>query len=315
MYFAKHETFHIRDGWLYKGLKAVQSEPGIFLEDNAPERLGLGKNMVRALRFWMQATGLTQEQFQDRRRVQTLTEFGKYVLQYDPYQELDGTLWLIHYQLVSSKGLATTWYWFFNHYSPITFSYVDFIERLKQWINTQREDGKEVAESSLRKDFDCLVRTYLSSERNKSPEDLMESPLSTLGLLSTFTEHDEHEGRIRRYRLESGAVSSIPPLAFLYVLLDQQEKNRPTSSQVTLQEVLREPMNVGNTFGITILTLEDLLMRLEEEGKEFRVRLTRTGQLDNLTLPDIPANDILRAFYEKQKVEEGARVWLPPALR
>ena len=62
MGFAKHETFYIREGWLFKGMEAIKkAEAGghlnIFLDNDAPERLGIGQNMVRAQRFWMQATG------------------------------------------------------------------------------------------------------------------------------------------------------------------------------------------------------------------------------------------------------------------
>ena len=116
MYFAKHETFHIRDGWLTKGLLTIQEQPRIFLDDEAPEELGLGKNMVRALRFWMQATGLAEEIFEDGQKIQKATKLGELIRDYDPYLETDGSLWLIHYNLVCSKEFATSWYWFFNHY-------------------------------------------------------------------------------------------------------------------------------------------------------------------------------------------------------
>ncbi len=72
MAFAKHETFYIREGWLFKGMAAIKKAeevgrlPTIFLDDNAPEVLGIGHNMVRALRFWMQATGLAEEKLEDR---------------------------------------------------------------------------------------------------------------------------------------------------------------------------------------------------------------------------------------------------------
>jgi hypothetical protein len=314
MYFAKHETFHIRDGWLYKGMKAVQQDENIFLADDAPERLGLGKNMVRALRFWMQATGLTIEDFSSGKKAQFLTHTGGLVWEYDPYLELEGTLWLLHYQLISSRELATTWYWFFNQYVPVTFAYQDFSERLRQWINIQPpEDSKSVADSSLRKDFDCLLRTYLPGQRGKSPEDVMESPFTSLRLLSAFTEYDEETQKsFRMYRLEASSPQTIPPQIFLYVLLKRQEEERAGADQVGLNTALREPLNVGRTFNVGMLALEDLLMRLENIHPEWAVRLTRTGGLDQLTLPHVPTYDVLRVFYEEQKATEEVRPWLQP---
>jgi len=314
MYFAKHETFHIRDGWLYKGMKAVREDENIFLAEDAPERLGLGKNMVRALRFWMQAVGLVSEEYSGGKKAQFLTPLGELVWENDPYLELDGTLWLLHYQLIHSSELATTWYWFFNHYVPVVFVYQEFSERLRQWINIHSlGQTKSIAESSLRKDFDCLLRTYLPGQRDKSPEDVMESPFTSLGLLSAFAEHDEQTRRpIRAYRFEAGSPQSIPSLVFLYVLLRRQEEERPGAAQVGLNVALREPLNVGRAFNIGMLSLEDLLLHLENTHPDWAVSLTRTGGLDQLTLPDVRSHDVLRVFYEEQTATEEVGPWLQP---
>lgn len=311
MYFAKHETFHIRDGWLYKGMKAVQDDETIFLADDAPERLGLGKNMVRALRFWMQATGLTTEGFNGGRKAQNLTPLGHLVWGYDPYLQFEGTLWLLHHKLLCGREWATTWYWFFNHYVPVVFRHQEFIMRLKQWINNHPPNQvKKVADSSLRKDFDCLMRTYLPAQRGKSPEDVMASPFTTLGLLAAFTEHDEETRKpMRAYRFEAGSPLTISPLVFLYVLLARQEMEREGAVQVGLNVALREPMNVGRTFNIGMLGIEDLLMRLETKYPSWAVRLTRTGGLDQLTLPNVPAQEVLEVYFAEHAATEEVRPW------
>ena len=67
MKFRGHETFAIRKGWLNKGVKNIQMNPGVFLGEagNPMDVLGIGANMVKALRYWMTATqiakSLTQE--------------------------------------------------------------------------------------------------------------------------------------------------------------------------------------------------------------------------------------------------------------
>lgn len=53
--FARHETFHPRFGWLKKGFDAALLDSGIFLRDDAPVRLGVGKNMARSIRYWCNA--------------------------------------------------------------------------------------------------------------------------------------------------------------------------------------------------------------------------------------------------------------------
>lgn len=317
MYFAKHETFYIRDGWLLKGIQALQEDPNIFLADDAMERLGLGKNMVRALRYWMQATGLTVETFSDRTKAQELTPFGELVYRHDRYQERDGTLWLLHYALISTAEFATTWYWFFNLYAPVDFTRRDFLDRLAGWTNTKADEiGKAISPRSLEKDFDCLIRTYLVSDKNRSPEDSLESPLVDLGLLSVTELADEDKGRIKRYRLEQGNPHSISPLIFLHVLLDRQEKNQRSGRQVELSLALREVANVGRVFNIGYVALEQMLMRLEDRYPDYKVILDRAGGLDILTLPDVSALQVLEAYYTEQRdaersqlaIEEG-RLW------
>ena len=304
MYFAKHETFHIRDGWLYKGLTATAQRPSIFMNDDAPEFLGLGKNMVRALRFWMQATGLTEERMntQLRTKEQIPTVFGKMVQKYDPYLEDDGTLWLIHYHLVTNPELATTWYWFFNHYAPIEFIRDEFIDQLERWINIQDERPSRISKRSLQKDFDCLTRTYLPGRRDRSPEDQLECPLTELGLLSAIVEKDEEGKRYHQYRLERPELNSLIAWVFLFILLDRQEKERPDAHQVNIDQALREPNNVGRVLNIGARDLEEMLVCMEDQFPiEFQVRLTRTGGLDQLTLPNIPAKKILGMYYTERE--------------
>ena len=49
--FARHETFHPRFGWLKKGFDKADRDSGIFLREDAPVLLGVGKNMVRSIRY------------------------------------------------------------------------------------------------------------------------------------------------------------------------------------------------------------------------------------------------------------------------
>ena len=302
MYFAKHETFHIRDGWLYKGLNAIEDDPNVFLLDNAPEHLGLGKNMVRALRYWMQATGLSEESWANRTKEQYPTKFGMLVKEYDPYLERDETIWLIHYNLISNIELTTSWYWFFNSYQPVSFTHSEFIERLSHWIITQSSDkDKKISENSLRKDFDCLVRTYMPNRYDRSPEDLLESPLSSLSLFSASKERDEETGKqYQRYRYESARLETIHPLVFLHVLILRQEVERPNASQVNLTDALREPMNVGKTFNIGMIGFEDLIQKLDDGYDGLQVQFVRTGSLDQLSLPDVSSAEILESLYKEQ---------------
>src|SRR5688572_10567858 len=57
--FSGHETFPLRYSWLPKAFAALCSRPKLFAdEDLAMVELGVGKNMVRAIRFWVRAAGV-----------------------------------------------------------------------------------------------------------------------------------------------------------------------------------------------------------------------------------------------------------------
>lgn len=299
MAFAKHETFYIREGWLFKGMAAIREAeeegrlPTIFLDADAPERLGIGQNMVRSLRFWMQASGLTEEKLEDRQRVQRLTSFGRLIWTYDRYLENDATLWLIHYHLACNQDLATTWYWFFNHFAPSLFDEHVFLEALRSWVISNSPE-QEIATGSLKRDVDCFLQTYLPSKTFRTPEELTESPLSRLSILSRI---GDDQGK--RYKMERLDSNRFHPLILLYVLVDRQLKMRNGISQVGLSDVLREPMNAGRVFCLTTTALSDLLAQINKDYQDWRVHFVRTSGLDLLTLPIPEPTDILTRYYSE----------------
>jgi len=89
--FSGHESFVIRYGWLPKLYDAVTECPEAFSSDErAILAFGLGRNMVKSIRFWGDALGLTR---QNGREVAT-TELAARLLDpatgRDPYLEDTG---------------------------------------------------------------------------------------------------------------------------------------------------------------------------------------------------------------------------------
>jgi hypothetical protein len=69
--FAGHETFHCRNYWLKKGLDHIWS--GQQFNDNGIIGLGVGKNMVASIRFWLRSFGVIDDNDQP-------TEIAGYIL-------------------------------------------------------------------------------------------------------------------------------------------------------------------------------------------------------------------------------------------
>ena len=108
--FSGHESFQCRQLWLKKGYDFVLNNKN-FNDEDAVVHLGVGKNMVSSIRFWMKAFNVLT--LDDK-----LTDFGKNLLDdngYDPFLEDEASLWLLHYQLVKT-GLASSYSILFNEF-------------------------------------------------------------------------------------------------------------------------------------------------------------------------------------------------------
>lgn len=81
-----HEKFALREGWINKALQILPENPDAFTRRDATDLFGIGSNMVKSLRYWMRAFGLTNNAGTE------LSETGRLIAQYDPYLEDSFTL-------------------------------------------------------------------------------------------------------------------------------------------------------------------------------------------------------------------------------
>lgn len=275
MKFRAHDTFFIRKGWLSKGMRHVAVAADVFVSnnENPMDVLGLGANMVKALRYWLQAVGLTEEPLTGK-RTQTFTALGKLIYEHDPYFEERGTLWLLQYRLASNKDLATAWYFFFNEFSMQEFTRNNFVTALQKYICMQ-DDATEIAPRSLEEDFQCIVGTYLprykADDKKISPENNIFCPLGELGLIDLLNR------RQRIYRKSTPTVAALNPWILLAVIVDNAKGRR----EITLAELLRSPRNIGRVFNLDSIVMLDLLYNVERRGL---VKINRTAGLDVVSM-------------------------------
>lgn len=303
MSFGAHQSFYIRDGWLFKAMAAIRGDqelgimpdPAIFTREDVPQLLGIGRNMVRALRFWVQASGLTTESTgKTGKREHKFTNFGELVWLYDRYLEDVGTLWLIHYHLVCQPD-CTTWYWFFNHFGQDKFTQPQFFEQLRQWAITVEAGRETISQKMLEKEFFAFVNTYHHGDIGKqNPENLLTCPLVELYLLANEQDNT--------YRLLSTPIDRIHPLIFLYVLLQEEPGKPRKTSQLNLAQAINEPMSVGRVFNIGPSSTIELLGRLKNHYPEYGADFIRTGGLDIIRFmgTDITPENVLTRYYEER---------------
>src|SRR5688500_9978746 len=109
MRFGGHETFPIREGWLHKGLRLLVERPHELAGEEAADSLGVGRNMAKSIRHWLQATGLAV--VAPRGEVATgiplaPSSLGRVVYAADPYFLDAGTYWALHVNLVNAASHA-----------------------------------------------------------------------------------------------------------------------------------------------------------------------------------------------------------------
>lgn len=183
-----HESFFIRKGWLYKVMKSIDKYPRLFSDKTKrpTDELGVGSNMVKSMRYWIKAVGLTEEvNAKNRASEQYFTDFGKIVWKNDKYFEEMGTLWLLHYKLASNIEMATSWYYFFNCFDILEFTKDDFVTSLDAYM---AYNGESYSKRSFESDFDVLINTYIPRAilhpEKVHPENNIDSQLGSLNLIS-----------------------------------------------------------------------------------------------------------------------------------
>ena len=116
----KHGSFYMRSGWGTKIIRAVEEDDMIFTpnsEQQAIDNIGLGRVMIKALRYWSEAMQLTSEE-KTQAGIRLIPEaIYNDVRTYDMYFQRQGSLLLMHRNLALNIDNATAWYWIFNRYS------------------------------------------------------------------------------------------------------------------------------------------------------------------------------------------------------
>lgn len=187
--FGRHEKFPLRFSWLPKGVQALEKDPKVFESDDSTVRLGVGRNMVNSIRYWLRASQMIDSgsyKVLDLGRILLSSDGG-----YDPYLEDEASIWLLHWLLASNAELATSQFWFFNKFHKSEFSSDELVTALGDYINDVLPETKRPAKNTIKSDASVLPRMYTQSKiTQRMPlEEVLDSPFSILKLV----EHKSNE--------------------------------------------------------------------------------------------------------------------------
>ncbi|MEB3163699.1 MAG: DUF4007 family protein [Prochlorothrix sp.] len=268
--FARHETFHPRFGWLKKGFDAASADPDLFLREDAPLQLGVGKNMVKSIRYWCTAFKILAD---DRPTSPLLTNLLKDE-GWDPYLEDPASLWLLHWFLLKPPCTATTWAFSFYQLTSTEFTAESLLHDLQGYRDSI---APRIADSSLRKDISCFLRMYAKQPVNRKgkggAEEALDCPFAELGLIQNVGLGALESGS-RRYRFVVGPKLSLPPEIIVYTALDYASAQGNQMGSVPLMKVLFDPYSPGLALKLTENSLIDAITQVN--------RLIPTIRLEDL---------------------------------
>lgn len=244
-----HEKFPLREGWINKGL-SVAKEKGthIFLESQGPDMLGVGTNMVKSIRYWMQACGLLVK---DGNK-EILSDMAEIIYMNDPYLEDIFSLWILHSNITKNIEQATVWYMFFNRFNVDSFNKADMQKKMQQELFNYV--GQQVTESSLKDDIDVLLNMYSKGDnKNEDPEDKIISPFSTLGIIK---KEDE-----TYYKIQPD-LRRIANELVLYEISSLLDHNK----SISIETIASGERSLGAIYNMTMVTVNKYLDNLEAMG-------------------------------------------------
>ena len=267
--FSGHDTFPMRYGWLFKSLNHLKNNGKLQVSNELSTRdaivkLGVGKNMVNAIRYWSESASLIKLTKSDSEFVHNITENGDFLAKVDPYLEHIGTIWLVHFWLNFNQTELTAFRYFFNYSNVQHFEKSkligDFSEDCKRLIS-----GGDTKETTLKKDIDCFLNTYSKkgklTKATKSTditEEYFTSPLAELNLVKA------HGNGF--YLSDLAERSELPIEIFAYSLAQYIISETIDSKlyKVDFDSILRKPCSPGRIFRLSESGLGQKLDEVEK---------------------------------------------------
>lgn len=279
--FSGHESFPCKSLWLKKGYDFVIGGND-FNSPQAVIGLGVGKNMVASIRFWLRSFGITENE--------KVTWLGDYLFNEkngkDKYLEDIATLWLLHFNLVFAEE-ATLYKMFFcgvqrerTHFEReqvLTYVKLRMVEAGKMTLfNT----------NTVKKDIGVLLQNYTLPRKPQSNEDFS----SLLIDLDLIRQSSEGKG----YYFNIDGKRKVTKEIFLYGLLRLKElEGDNTIAFDTIQE------KIGLVFCMQDYETIEMLKQLASEYSHYFIYSDVAGIKQIQFTVDLDIAQVLDNYYGK----------------
>ena len=248
--------------------------------------------MVISINYWLKAFGITDSENKPAELGIKLLDTRK---GYDPYLEDLGSIWLLHYSLVSTNK-ASIYNIFFNEFRKgrIDFTKEQFLVFLKRLLEKNVHSGFN--QNTIAADISVLIRNYLKPIYKEAKIDIEEdfaSLMIDLDLISSY-KSENSEGRIVDwYKTENLIRKELPIEIFLFSILNNPNYGRSIS--------FKELLNGYNSPGaIFCLNDEGLYNQIQEAVKKYRgITYSESAGIREMQIKStINKWDLLDDYYE-----------------
>ncbi len=247
-----------------------------FASPDAVATLGVGKNMVASIRFWSRAFGLSMND--------SPTPFADSLFDsengYDPFLEDEGSLWLLHYYLLT-KQVASLYHLTFLDFQreKREFDRGQLLTFIRRKCNVP-EQKNVYNENTVRKDIGVLLHNYVTPTELRSNEDFSAIFLD-LGLINSLG--------AERYSFNETDPSHIHPDILLYALLDYKGEDN-TISLDGMQEI-------ALIFGLSLTSFIELIREIVTRYPDDITYTDNSGVKNLQFIHDIDASTVLNHYY------------------
>ncbi|MDT0642170.1 DUF4007 family protein [Zunongwangia sp. F363] len=278
MTFSGHDTFHCRLFWLKKGYDYVSS--GDSFRDNSGVELGVGRNMVNSIRFYLKAFGIIDQE----KKINPLFDELFKSKGWDPFLENEATLYLLHYFLCA-ENYSSSYNIIFRELRKIKPEF-----SRSHFVNLVQEKDPSQNQKILEKDFSVFLRNYSVSKSDKIKEEGYSGILSELSLLHEIGKNKKGDPL---YRIENKNQEDVPYQVILYCILI----NLNYGDSISFNSLYSDEKGLGNIFCLDQDVLEEKLIEISQ-AYDFVTYNSEAG-VKEIQFKNKPEGlEILRAYYE-----------------
>ncbi len=289
MVINKHGSFYLRSGWGTKIIQAVEADDMIFSpanEQEAVDRIGLGRVMIKALRYWADASGLTTEEKVQGGIAERRTDLFDLIEANDRYFQKPGSLLLLHRNIALNEDNATAWYWAFNEFDKQSFTKEEFVDGLHYFLAVNEMSIKKAA---VDKEFNCFKNTYLAEKKFDIKTVMDEDTYPFFGPLHLLRINED-----KKFEKTYLTKAEMPLHILIYAIAKDNSEESGHRGQISIDKIMEEKRQVGKYFPMRYSKLIDML--LEAENKKL---LTLNNNFGNrfIEFSDVQYDKLLDEYY------------------